>query len=466
MAAARPAPLAEAAPRVRAHPSYAPHRAVLLLASADLCAALLGACLSVLAWHRVDASLVPSFYASMWPVALLFPLCYAAYGLYPAFGRSAAEELRKLTICTSLVFAALVVTIFLLKDADSYSRATLLLAWGQTVVLVPSLRAVVRTACAERNWWGSPVAVAGPGAVKIAEMLEAHPRLGLRPVAVLSDFGSMSPAGQNFGTRRVILTLGGLSQGQALAAFSQCSEIFSEVTVIPDLAGFASLWVEASDLNGTVSLEIRQRLLQPSSRMIKRLVDLALVAAGSVVLLPLVALIAVAIKLTSRGPILYGQVRRGRGGRPFKAWKFRSMVANADEVLAEYLKQDPQLREEWRRTQKLRNDPRITLVGRFLRRTSLDELPQFWNVVTGEMSVVGPRPIVTDEIARYGDAYISYKRVTPGLTGLWQVSGRNRLAYEARVSLDTYYIRNWSPWLDLYILARTVTAVLLARGAY
>lgn len=353
-----------------------------------------------------------------------------------------------------------------MKDADSYSRATLLLAWGQTVVLVPSLRAVVRTACAERNWWGSPVAVAGPGAVKIAEMLEAHPRLGLRPVAVLSDFGSMSPAGQNFGTRRVILTLGGLSQGQALAAFSQCSEIFSEVTVIPDLAGFASLWVEASDLNGTVSLEIRQRLLQPSSRMIKRLVDLALVAAGSVVLLPLVALIAVAIKLTSRGPILYGQVRRGRGGRPFKAWKFRSMVANADEVLAEYLKQDPQLREEWRRTQKLRNDPRITLVGRFLRRTSLDELPQFWNVVTGEMSVVGPRPIVTDEIARYGDAYISYKRVTPGLTGLWQVSGRNRLAYEARVSLDTYYIRNWSPWLDLYILARTVTAVLLARGAY
>jgi len=142
------------------------------------------------------------------------------------------------------------------------------------------------------------------------------------------------------------------------------------------------------------------------------------------------------------------------------------MVANAEEVLAKHLKRDPALRAEWKASHKLRHDPRITAAGRFLRRTSLDELPQFWNILTGEMSLVGPRPIVSEEIPRYGEAYAFYKRVTPGLTGLWQVSGRNRLPYEERVALDTYYIRNWSPWLDLYILARTIPAVLFARGAY
>ena len=142
------------------------------------------------------------------------------------------------------------------------------------------------------------------------------------------------------------------------------------------------------------------------------------------------------------------------------------MVANASQVLEECLRSDPGLRAEWTRDHKLKHDPRLTAVGRLLRKTSLDELPQLWNVLRGQMSVVGPRPIVGEEIPRYGDAFELYKKVPPGLTGLWQVSGRNNLAYAQRVDLDLYYIRNWSPWLDLYILARTITAVLLARGAY
>jgi Undecaprenyl-phosphate galactose phosphotransferase WbaP len=464
MAAARPAPLVATVQRGRVDRSFGPQRAGFLLAAADLSAALTAASISVLLWSHIDERLVPSFYAGIWPLALLFPLCYGAYGLYPGFGRSAAEELRKLTICTSLVFAALVVTVFLLKDAQSYSRATLLLSWVQTAVLVPLFRGAVRTLCSGRSWWGSPVTVAGPGAIDLASRLEANPRLGLKPVAILPSLDNLAentPTGS-----RLILTVGGLSRPDALAAINRSSSVFSDVTVIPDLPGFASLWVEAFDLNGALGLEIRQRLFQPTSRFIKRSVDICVVIAASILVLPAAALIAAAIKLTSRGPVFYGQIRYGHAGRHFKAWKFRSMVFNADEILASHLKSDPQLRDQWRQAQKLLRDPRITFVGRFLRRTSLDELPQLWNILTGEMSLVGPRPIVANEIPRYGESYAFYKRVTPGLTGLWQVSGRNSLTYEQRIELDTYYIRNWSPWLDLYILARTVSAVLTARGAY
>jgi lipopolysaccharide/colanic/teichoic acid biosynthesis glycosyltransferase len=142
------------------------------------------------------------------------------------------------------------------------------------------------------------------------------------------------------------------------------------------------------------------------------------------------------------------------------------MVQNADQVLEDYFQANPELRQEWRTERKLRYDPRVTRVGHFLRRTSLDELPQLWNVLRGEMSLVGPRPIVGEEIARYADTYKLYTRVLPGLTGLWQVSGRNNISYPERVNLDAYYVRNWSVWLDIYILLRTIWVVLTGDGAY
>ena len=186
----------------------------------------------------------------------------------------------------------------------------------------------------------------------------------------------------------------------------------------------------------------------------------------SVVAVPLIVAIAGLIKLTSPGPAFFGQRRYGRKGEPFMAWKFRSMATDASQALEQCLAADPALREEWRKTHKLRNDPRVTRIGRFLRRTSLDELPQLWNILRGQMSFVGPRPIVAEEIARYGGSYSVYKKVTPGLTGLWQVSGRNNTSYEQRVDLDLYYVRNWSLWLDLHVLARTVKVVVLGDGAY
>ena len=181
---------------------------------------------------------------------------------------------------------------------------------------------------------------------------------------------------------------------------------------------------------------------------------------GGIAIFPILVLIALAIKLGSRGPVFFRQNRIGRGGQTIHILKFRTMVRNAEEVLQTYLQENPDLREEWEADQKLRNDPRITKVGAWLRKTSLDELPQLWNVVWGEMSLVGPRPIVDDEIVKYGSAFISYTRVRPGMTGLWQVSGRNDLSYKQRVHLDRFYICNWSTWLDILILAKTFPVVL------
>jgi len=439
--------------------------AVLLLG--DLAVVAFAAAVSILIWPYFNAGLSSELYVRLWPVLFLFPLAYAATGLYPGFGRNPAEELRLLTVATCVVYPALAVTVFLLKDASTYSRGVFVIAWLQTLAFVPMLRLVLRSTCARRPWWGYPVVVVGaaPAAAEIAGSLVRQPELGLKPAAVLDDPELAVPLAQQ-GVRHVIFALTGTSQQTVGAFFDRCSELFPNIIVIPEMAGLSSLWVEPRDLNGVLGLGVQQRLLMPGPRIIKRALDLGLVVLLGTVVLPLIAFIALAIKITSPGPVFYGQTRRGRGGGPFVAWKFRSMYADVAGVLEQWLASDPSLREEWLQYQKLRRDPRITPLGRFLRRTSLDELPQLWNIVRGQMSFVGPRPIVTEEVSRYGDGFALYAKVTPGLSGMWQVSGRNNLSYEQRVKLDLYYVRNWSVWLDLHILIRTIRVVVLGDGAY
>lgn len=181
--------------------------------------------------------------------------------------------------------------------------------------------------------------------------------------------------------------------------------------------------------------------------------------------LPLVIPIVVAMSV-SGGSIIYKHRRVGRYGKIFKCYKFRTMVPNADKVLQELLDRDPQAKVEWLRDHKLRTDPRITFIGTFLRRTSLDELPQLLNVLRGQMSLVGPRPVIKDELLRYGRSASAYLSVKPGLTGLWQVSGRNNLDYRRRVALDVYYVRNQSLLLDFFILLKTIRVILVGDGAY
>ncbi|WP_243652635.1 sugar transferase [Novosphingobium sp. PhB165] len=197
-----------------------------------------------------------------------------------------------------------------------------------------------------------------------------------------------------------------------------------------------------------------------------RAFDIVIASLAILALLPLILLTALAIRASSNGPVLFVQQRVGHGGRPFPCFKFRSMVRNAQDVLERLLVESEEARNEWAMDQKLRRDPRITPVGRFLRKSSLDELPQLFNVLAGHMSIVGPRPIIASEIPRYGHRFDAYCSVKPGLTGLWQVSGRNAVSYEARVRLDARYAMRKSLTYDLTICLRTVPAVLASRGCY
>jgi lipopolysaccharide/colanic/teichoic acid biosynthesis glycosyltransferase len=201
-------------------------------------------------------------------------------------------------------------------------------------------------------------------------------------------------------------------------------------------------------------------------RVVKRCVDVFLVLISMPVMLLVLGTVSALVVLSSPGPIFYSHRRILKGGSFFSMWKFRTMCVNSAEVLEEYLARNPEARIEWNMTHKLRNDPRVTSIGSFLRRYSLDELPQLWNVLAGQMSLVGPRPIVAAEVEKYGECFDCYCRVKPGLTGLWQVSGRSELTYDQRVALDCEYVERWSLLKDVGILFRTFSSVMKQDGAF
>ncbi len=455
-----------------------------MMVGSDLLGLGLAALISVYVRFILDGQFQLPLYWQLLPLMGLFTVAYAAVGLYPGVAISPVDELRWVTVSTSLVYFVLGSTIFLRREGEVYSRGIFLLAWLLSIGLVLAGRALTRYLFAQKRWWGYPVMVLGAG--KTGEMvvrtLQQRPRIGLKPVVVLDDnpdkhgslhnvpvLGGVELAPVLAKARKIpyaIVAMPGVSRDRLLQILEQYGQTFAHLLIIPDLFGFSSLWVEAKDMGGILGLEVRQQLLLPGPRLAKFLIDRLITLMGGLIVLPFIILIALLIRIDSPGPILYGQIRIGQNGESFKAWKFRSMVKNADRTLESYLADHPELRESWERDHKLRNDPRITRVGRFLRQTSLDELPQLWNILRGEMSLVGPRPIVDEEIQRYGEKFGLYTKVTPGLTGLWQVSGRNNLTYEERVSLDAYYVRNWSVWLDLYILIRTVWVVISGEGAY
>ena len=212
-------------------------------------------------------------------------------------------------------------------------------------------------------------------------------------------------------------------------------------------------------------MEIRNQLKCPMDRWTKKIFECVISFFAVITLFPLFLVLAVLVKCSSRGPIIYRARRLGVNGKPIEVWKFRTMYEDADQRLNSLLAENPELKKEWNDNFKLKKDPRITPLGKILRKTSLDELPQFVNVLRGEMAVIGPRPIVEEEIAYYGDNYEIFARVKPGITGIWQVSGRSETTYERRVELDMYYINNWSIWLDYFIFLKTIKEVLICHGA-
>lgn len=242
---------------------------------------------------------------------------------------------------------------------------------------------------------------------------------------------------------------------------------FRYVSVIPTLRGMP---LDSTDMSFIFSHEVmifrvQQNLAKWSSRIIKRIFDIVGSLCIIIILSPALIYISRKVKVDG-GPAIYGHERIGKDGRPFKCLKFRSMVVNSKDVLEQLLATDVNARKEWDATFKLKNDPRITKIGGFLRRTSLDELPQLFNVLKGEMSLVGPRPIITAELERYNEEVDYYLSSKPGMTGLWQVSGRSDVDYETRVYLDAWYVKNWSMWNDIAILFKTIAVVLKKDGAY
>ncbi len=223
--------------------------------------------------------------------------------------------------------------------------------------------------------------------------------------------------------------------------------------------------LKVSFLGHEVPVLLVRNNLPAGARVIKRTIDILGAASLLTLLSPLFAVIAILIK-AGGGNVFFGHTRIGRQGEPFPCFKFRTMVPNAEEILKGYLAENPEAKAEWERDFKLKNDPRVTAIGAFLRKTSLDELPQLWNVLRGEMSLVGSRPITEAELSRYGDHVGVYLGARPGLTGLWQVSGRSDVDYDERVSMDTWYARNWSLWQDVTILFKTAKVVVNGRGAY
>ena len=437
-------------------------------------------------WSRVNSALGLEFYFQLAPALGVSLVIYACAGLYPGAGLSPVEELRRIVLATTAVCLVSTAAIFLAKDVGLYSRGVFLTSWLVSLVLVPLQRALVRGALARRKWWGVPVLVLGAGKTgrMLVANLRAQPECGLKPVAYLDDdpgklgecaglevVGPLSMApevARKLGIRQAILAMPGIGRQQLVTVFERLGASFTRLIIVPDMFGMASLWVTPKDLAGVLGLEVRQNLLMPMNRWLKRILDLMMASVLGVAALPVVAVAVVWIKRVSPGPAFYTQEREGRAGAMIRVRKLRTMHVGAESLLLRHLSENPEARREWRQHFKLRHDPRVAgAIGCWLRRTSLDELPQLWSVLKGEMSLVGPRPFPNYHLDEFDAAFRTLRRqAPPGLTGLWQVASRSDGDLRVQESLDTYYIRNWSLWLDLHILARTVRTVVGGKGAY
>jgi Undecaprenyl-phosphate galactose phosphotransferase WbaP len=406
-------------------------------------------------------------------------------GLYPGYGLGSVERLRRDTYSVFAALAILTIFVVALPSEISLSRVLLVSVFTGLLVLALPVFGLVRWIVRRAGLWGRPVVILSykEKGSQMNEMLRREWGLGYMPVQtfdyrLFSDGGLTERGSQEAfltdavefardrGVDTAIFAMPHTRREQLAVLVDEASASFRNILVVPNLSGITNSAVIARDLAGTFAVEMKCNLLDPWARRLKRGLDVAGAVVGGLLISPLLISIALLVKLDSPGPILYRHRRLGAADRQFFCWKFRTMHKDSEQLLDMYLRENTELKSMWEQNRKLRNDPRVTRVGRFLRRTSLDELPQLWNVISGEMSLTGPRPIVDAEISMYGKDYELYRRTRPGMSGLWQVSGRSDTDYVERVAMDSYYVRNWSVWLDFIILVRTARIVLRGRGAY
>lgn len=429
-----------------------------------------------------------------WTVDL--PLLYLAIGLtvvmfafsslYPGYGLTAVEEIKQVVRALTIVFGFLAVTVYFLKTNANFPRSIFIIAWLFSLFWIPAARIILRRWISGTNWYGIPIifVIRDLKNTTALDTVLRKPRLGWKPAAVtildptagttkyrgipcLSGWDELESYLEGSQIRKIVIDTF-QNPGRVKKSLSKkirtLSASFNPVILVYPTYELGSTWVKPIDLEGQLGLELHHHLLNPLILAVKKVIDLV----GSLLLLtltlPIMMVIAVLIKVDSHGPVIYKHSRVGRKYRKFKMFKFRTMVENADQLLEKFLSSSPPARQEWENHQKLTNDPRLTRVGKWLRKFSLDELPQFWNVLRGEMSLIGPRAVTEAELEKYGDYADLILKVKPGITGWWQVMGRNQTTWERRTQLEVYYVSNWSLWMDAYILVRTVWVMISGQG--
>lgn len=415
------------------------------------------------------------------PFTLLFLLVYSGRGLYPSIGINPVEELKRLSSSTTIVFLGLTAFAFILRSPNIYSRAVFGLSWFFALLLLPLGRNLLRAVGVRLQLWGEPVAIIGKDSDvdSLINYLRDNPKTGLRPVVIFAQSKSLPVTTDipiysdevisQVCSKRLIQSALVVSQGINGAdndVIENYENIFRRIILVDSQPSSYLLWVSLKNLGDMLGLEIQYNLLNNWSQFLKRLIDIIISSFVMIFFFPFFALLTIIIKLDSSGSAFYYQDRIGHDGKLFRMIKFRTMHRDADQMLEAYLNDHPEQVDQWNEYQKLQDDPRVTRVGKYLRRFSIDEIPQVMNVLRGEMSLVGPRPFFPDQKEMYGPAYAHYIRVHPGVTGMWQISGRNNTPFQERAQWDEYYVRNWSIWLDLYILARTFGVVISRKGAF
>ena len=428
------------------------------------------------AWFRHE---VPAFGWS-WAIIPIWWFGAVAIRLLPDWGIGPVEHLRRIVTLLTVIFGAVAALLFLGKIGAAASRLTYTVFFALSVILVPLVRIWVKDELLRAKLWGVPAVIYGSdeAALHIVNALLHEPGLGYYPIGIFRDQGAVgdSVAG--------LPVLGSLSDTTDRAAVAIVTKIkgsvhkeirliegplskYQRVIIIPDLLDAPSLWVTPRDFMGVLGLELSSNLLNPWVRVFKRLSEIVWILLMSPLWLPLMGFLMFLVWTYDRKPPFFHQERIGYRGKEFRTIKFRTMRPHAEEELKRVMEQTPGLVEEWNHNFKLKNDPRITPIGAFLRKTSLDELPQLFNVLKGEMSLVGPRPLPHYHEKELPERVRKLREcVRPGITGLWQVSGRSDVGTAGMERWDTYYVRNWSIWLDIVILVRTVRAVAHGGGAY
>ncbi len=431
------------------------------------------------------------YYFRFWWIPLIFIIAIAYEKLYvkrlPLWDET-REMIKAVTASVIVIFAI----VSLGKLSNVISRLVVVFLWLYGLVLFPYFRSLGKKILSRIGLWREDVIIIGAGdtGIEIAEgiMREAH--LGYKIIGFLDDaeekkgmeiridnatykvFGKAAHFRKFVNLLHistVIIAIPSLSLQRMSEITSAVQRYTKSVLLVPDLKGIALLNTELYHLfmQQLFLLKTNNNLKSLFNRFVKRSFDLAVAILSFPLLFLVAGLIGILVKIDSPGPVFYSHLRIGQKGKPIRVYKIRTMYLDAREKLKEFLEKDQSARAEWGTFFKLKNDPRVTRIGKWLRGNSLDELPQFINIVKGDMSLVGPRPVLQEEIDYYYKGYADYYfMVKPGMTGLWQTSGRNVINYEVRVKLDTWYVLNWSLWFDIVILFKTIRVVLSKEGAY